>query len=177
MPHHLFDLYVWYVIWWYCCGNLDCLCTLMPNRKVETKLEETKSSFNWRQRGEHSRLVPQGLCPNLEGVVRSLRVFEEQGVISLWTFSWLVGGKVTRSQRHQPSGSSESGVHVLVGSTVAQLSSSTWWGLQHLQNSFSDIAQNTIYSFWRTESPWLCWMAELLLLFYFFLCIFFHLSD
>ena len=32
--------------------------------------------------GEHSPLVPQGPWPPLEGVVRSLRVFEEQGVMS-----------------------------------------------------------------------------------------------
>jgi len=46
-----------------------------------------KSSLDARQRGEHSRLVPQGLCSTLEGVVRSLTVFEEQGVVSSWMFS------------------------------------------------------------------------------------------
>lgn len=34
------------------------------------------------------------------------------------------------SQRHQPSGANWPGVHVLKGSM--QLSSATWWGLQHL---------------------------------------------
>ena len=48
------------------------------------------------------------------------------------------------------------------------------WGLQHLQNTFKDMAWNIIYSLGRTESPRLCWMAELLLLFSFFLFFFFH---
>ena len=47
----------------------------MPNRNVESELEETeKVALIARQRGGHSRLVPQGLCPTLEGEVRSLRV-------------------------------------------------------------------------------------------------------
>lgn len=37
----------------------------------------------------HSRLVPSNLCHVLEGLVRSLTVFKEQGVISSWTFFWL----------------------------------------------------------------------------------------
>ena len=48
-------------------------------------------------------------------------------VISLWVCFWLVGDNVIGSQRHQPSGSSESRVCVLVGSM--QLASSTWWRL------------------------------------------------
>ena len=55
----------------------------------------------------------------------------------LMDFFLLVGSEVTRwyfgSQHHQPSGSNQSGVYVLVGSM--QLISSTWWGLQYLQNS------------------------------------------
>ena len=47
-------------------------------------------------------------------------------VISSWTFFWLVGGEVIGSQHHQPSGSNQSGVCVLVVSV--QLTSSTWWG-------------------------------------------------
>ena len=39
--------------------------------------------------------MTQGLCPSLEGVVKSLRVFEEQGMISSWTLSSLVGDEVT----------------------------------------------------------------------------------
>jgi len=45
------------------------------------------------------------VCPPLEGVVRSLIVFKEQDMIHSWTFFWLVGGEVTGSQYHQPSGS------------------------------------------------------------------------
>ena len=44
---------------------------------------------------------------------------------------------------YQPSGSNQSwgeGVYMLVGSI--QLTSSTWWGRQHLQNSSKDRAQH-----------------------------------
>ena len=37
-----------------------------------------------------------------------------------------------------------------------------WWGLKYLPNSFKDMAHNIIHSLWRTEGPWLRWMAELL---------------
>ena len=62
----------------------------MLNRNAETELEETEEvALISRQRGEHSRLVPQGLAPPppLEGVVRSLLEFEKQGVSSSWTIS------------------------------------------------------------------------------------------
>ena len=79
-------------------------------------------------------------------------------VISSWTF-WLVGGEIIGSQHHQPSGSKQSGVYMLVGSI--QLTSSTWWGFQYLQNSSKDIAQNITYSPWRgTKSPRLCLMLN-----------------
>ena len=35
-------------------------------------------------------------------------------VISPWVLFWLCGGKVIRSQPHQPSGSNQSGVYLLV---------------------------------------------------------------
>ena len=66
-------------------------------------------------------------------------------VISSWTFFWLFHGEVTGSQ-HQHSGSNKSGFYMLVGST--QLTSSTWWRFQGLQNSSKDMAQNIIYSPW-----------------------------
>ena len=61
----------------------------MPNRNVETELEETeKVALILRKRGEHSRLVLKDCAPHpLEGVVRIRTVFVEQGVISSWTFS------------------------------------------------------------------------------------------
>ena len=47
-----------------CCQNIGCLCTLMPIINAETELEETeKVVLMARQRGEYSRLVPQGLAP------------------------------------------------------------------------------------------------------------------
>ena len=120
------------------------------------------------------------VCPTLEGVVRRLIVPKEQGMISWWTFFWLVGGAVIGSQYHQPSGSNRFGVYLLVGSM--QLTSSTCWGFQYLQNSSKDMAQNIIYSPWRrTKCPWLCLMAKVLLFcfawLFSFLSAFSHFSD
>ena len=84
--------------------------------------EVERNSFA-RQRGPQ-RANPSRLCPSLEGVVRCLIVFKEQGVVSSWTFFWLVGGEVIGSRHHQPSGPNWSGVYVLVGSM--QLTSPTW---------------------------------------------------
>ena len=75
------------------------------------------------------------------------KVFKRQGEVEGHKMcdhssDWLVVR--TGSQRHQPSGSSWSGVYLLVVSI--QLTSSTWWGFQYLQNSSKDMAQNIIYS-------------------------------
>ena len=43
---------------------------------------------------------------------------------------------------------SSAGVYLLVSSI--QLTSSTWWGLQHLQNSFKDMAQNFFFYGYNT---------------------------
>ena len=44
-----------------------------------------------------------------------------------------------------------------------QVSSSTWWGFQILQNSSKNMAQNVTHSPWgETEGPRLCLMAKLL---------------
>ena len=131
-------------------------------------------------KGGHSGLVPSRLCPAQEGVVRSLMVFKEQGVISWWTFFWLVGGEVIGSQHHKPSGSNRPGGYVLVSSI--QLTSSTWWRFQYLQNSSKAVAQNIINSTWgRTKGPWLCLMAKVLILclawLFSFLSAFSHFSD
>ena len=71
--------------------NLSCRISAAPrtNIKVEEELEEReKVALIARQRGEPSRLEPPGLgLPSEVQVVRSLRVFEEQGVISSWAFS------------------------------------------------------------------------------------------
>ena len=98
-------LFLHYIVWSFCqrllrplcvdlfftlysdgCQNIGCQCTAMPNGNMESELEEAeKVALVTRQRGEHSRLVPQGLCAPLEGAVRVVRcliVFEEQGVIS-----------------------------------------------------------------------------------------------
>ena len=55
-----------------------------------------------------------------------------------------------------------SGVDVLRVSS--QLTTSTWWGFQCLQNSSKDLAQNIIYRPWEgTKGPWLCLMAIIIL--------------
>ena len=149
-----------------------------------------RQSFGWSRKEELYRFARQGgpqeanalktVWPTLEGVVRSLTVFKEQGVISSWTFFWLVGGEVIGTQHYQPSGSNRSGVSVLVGSV--QLTSSTWWEFQYLQNSSKEMAQNIIYSPWGgTKGPWLCLMAKVLLFclawLFSFLSAFSHFSD
>ena len=94
-------------------------------------------------------------------------------MINSWTFFWLVGGEVIGSQHHQPSGSNRSRVYVFVGSI--QLTSSTWWDFQHLQNSSKEMAQNIIYSSWgRTKGPWLCLMTKALLFCLAWLFFFLH---
>ena len=60
------------------------------------------------------------------------------------TFFQLVGGEVIGSQHHQPSSSDSSRFYIVVGSI--QLTSSTWWRFQYLQNSSKDMAQNIIYN-------------------------------
>ena len=88
-------------------------------------------------------------------------------VISSWRFFWMVGGEVTGSQHHRPSGSSWSGVYMLMGNK--QLTSSTCWGFQYLQNSSEDMAQNIIHSPWGDSKwSWFCLMAKLL---YYFLLL------
>ena len=97
-------------------------------------------------------------------------------VISSWTFFWYVGCEIIRSQHHQPSGSNQSEVCVLVGNI--QLTSFIWWGFQNLKHSSKVMAQNIIYSPWGgTKGSWLCQVAKLLLfsfawLFSLFSCIF-----
>ena len=89
-------------------------------------------------------------------------MFTEQGVISSWTFFWLVGGEVTGIQHHWPSGFIWSGSMCLWAAYT--FASSTWWKFQYLQNSSEDTTQNIIYSPWgATKGPWLCLMAKVLL--------------
>ena len=62
-------------------------CTPTPNRNMETELEETeKGVLIARQRGTQQASASR-MVPPLEGIVRSLTVFEEQGVVSSWMFS------------------------------------------------------------------------------------------
>ena len=49
-------------------------------------------------------------------------------VVSFWTFFWLVGGEVIRSQHHQPSISGQSGGSI-------QFISPTWWRFHNLQSN------------------------------------------
>ena len=71
----------------------------MPNRNAETKLEDTeKVTLVFRQRGETSRLVPQGRSPLVgrwDRVMRSLR--EGAGYDQLVDIFLIVGGEVIGS--------------------------------------------------------------------------------
>ena len=68
------------------------------------------------------------------------------------TGSASAGGKASESQHRQPSGSSWSGVSVLVGRR--HLISPTGWEFQGLQNSSKNMVQNISYSSQgRTKDP------------------------
>ena len=160
------------------------LCTLVPGLIWETELWvmylERKLYCFARQKGPQQANALKMVCPALEGVVRSLTVFKEQGVVSSQTFFWLVGGEATGNQHHQPSGSNWSGVYVLVGSI--ELTSSTWQRFQYLQNSSKDMAENITYSPWgRTKCLWCCLMAKVSLFciawLFSFRSVFSHFSD
>ena len=130
------------------------LCSPMLNRNVETVWGEVqKSSFYCfaRQRGADALKT---MWPKLEPLAWN-RAWSTHGHSSDWV-------ELVRSQHHQPSCSYQPGVSVLLGSR--QLTSSTWWGFQFLQNSSKDMAQSIIYSPWeRTKSLWLCLIAQVLL--------------
>ena len=78
-------------------------------RNVETPLGEVgkKSFIAWPSRRGPSRLLRSRLCNPPEGVVRSLRVFKEQGLLSSWAFSdWLASRGTFK--HHQLSGFKQS---------------------------------------------------------------------
>ena len=120
----------------------------MPHRNAETELEETeKVALRARQRAEYSRLATQGLGPTpSEGLVRSLTVFEEQGVISSWWVARSLG--VSGINLLVPTGLGSTCVCVWGGQHTVDLFHWGWGvgGLQHLQNSYKDMAQNINYS-------------------------------
>ena len=103
-------------------AKILALCALVLTRNSETVLEERErvALSLWQAKREHSRLalVP----PSLGNRERSysqgscLAVGDkDQGSDGL-AFFWWVGGEGSRSQQHQPSGSSWSGVCMLGGS-------------------------------------------------------------
>ena len=112
-----------------------------------------------------------------------------RGSQSVWSahahlILWFVDGEVTewcfRNLNHQTYGSNWSGVYMLVVSM--QLTSSTWWGVLVSAKQLKDMAQGIIYSRWgETKSPWLCFMAKLLLFclawLFSFVSAFFHFYD
>ena len=182
----LFGLFFWYwapwdvFIFWslilsrgrYCCWNLASVHW----HRVET----WRQSSDW-SKGRYSRQMVSRLCPTLEGLLRSLMLFKEQGMISLWTFFWFFGDEVIKESASSASGFNCTGVSCMLGGSL-ELTSSTWWGFQNLQNSLKDMAQNIIYSPWgRTKGPWLCLLAKVLLFClawqFSFLSEFSHFSD
>lgn len=83
--------------------------------------------------GKPTERLYKTVCPFLKEVVRfysngSKRTWSAHGQ-SLTDWWWVI-----RSHHLQPSGSTQSGVYLLVGSI--QLNSSTWWEFLYLQNSF-----------------------------------------
>ena len=87
-------------------------------------------------KGRHSGLMPSRLCAHLLGEDRSFTVIVQRGVISSWAFFWWGGGKLSRTQHHQPSDPTGLGSLCLwaVDHCYA-LTSPTWRGFQDLQNS------------------------------------------
>ena len=83
----------------------------------------------------HHRLMPSKLLswPGGSSEEFCSKWLKEEGVISLWTFCWLIDGEISGSQHSQSSGSNWSGVYLLLSSI--QLHSSFWWRFQYLQNS------------------------------------------
>ena len=125
----------WRIPWMEEPGGLQSLgsqrgCNWATNTFIFTEKEEL---YCFASKGRHSELMPSKLCVSIQGIVRSFILVRGQGMISSWTLLWLVGDEVIGSQQHQPSGFNLSGVCVLLGSI--RVTSPTWWGLQHLQNS------------------------------------------
>ena len=131
---------------------------------TDSVLDTAEKNCFARQRGPQWTNALKTMNPDQERIVRHLKVFKEQGMVSSWTFFWLVGGEVIRSQHHQPSGfSCLSGIYMLVGSM--QSTSPTWWGFQYLQ-SRSRIWLQILSAVLEEELKtltWLCLMAEILL--------------
>lgn len=69
-----------------------CNTKLNHGDKVLGKIEKNSFIALLGKGGGHSRLGPSKLCPILKGMVRGLRVFEEQDVISTWTKDILLIG-------------------------------------------------------------------------------------
>ena len=98
-----------------------------PASVYQCWIESQRHNFGWPGReglsialpskGGQSKLVHIRLSHPGVGREGSYSV-KATGMISSWTFFWMVGGEVTGSQHHQPSGSSQSGVYVLVGSIL-----------------------------------------------------------
>ena len=121
-----------HIIWSFRTREVDAKTHRLFSRAGKTVLT-WRQSFGWsrrewlycfvRQRGPQWTNALETELTTLERVVRSLTV-------SSWTFFWLVGGEVRRSQHHPLLGSSWSEVYVFVGNI--QLTSPTWWRFQTL---------------------------------------------
>ena len=84
-------------------------------------------------------------------------------MISLWTFFWWVGGEVSGSQHHQPSGLTDLGSICSWAAYNSSLTSPTWRVFQYLQNSsevlswvFTDGEIRPCSGLFLTVSPWSC---------------------
>ena len=106
------------MFWRNSCGSWSQIWPLDPNTKLilwdRVLGEVEKNSFiALSGKGGPSKLTPSKLCVWPGGGVGSLIVMVQKGMISSWTFFWLVGGEVSGSEHHQPSDSNRSGDHAL----------------------------------------------------------------
>ena len=95
-----------------------CLSTCSKANLLTLGCGEGKCSVYCMEPSKESRqlvLKRPELCDGFQRKVLKDRVREgDCGVCDkLWTFFWLVGGKVSGSQHHQPFGSNQSVVYVL----------------------------------------------------------------
>ena len=129
--------------------KLGTACMCSKKKSTDTGLWRRKVQCLLQGPSKGSRqpvLKRSGLPDSFQGRVFKDRVSGKvcrvhDYLMDILQISWWWGNG---SQHHQPSGSKPAETFLLVGST--QLTSSTWWGFQYLQNSSKDMAQNMSYS-------------------------------
>ena len=137
------------------CHKLDCVhgCQILPWRQSLSEVERN-GFIELQGKRVHRGLMSSKVCVLTEGDGEEF--YSNGSKDRAWSTPGRSsdGGKVSGNQHHQPSGSSWSGVYMLVDSS--QLTSPNWQGrFQSLQNISKDMGQNIFYSSWRrTKDPW-----------------------